>query len=426
MKKKLRILLVWILVSLIFQFGVHSLVNIQVQKVMGLTEVDSEPPITAQLKATIPGSDLTNIQLSYAKDYLAYLEKGTLKIFNLKTEKVVFEKKSSSATEQALGVQAYQWLPDRNILLYLYAKKNPNEVTTVKVYPSQAMTSNPSIKSKTEDPNQAEIVTQEVPAEPRYEKRYGSPQLTELYSVELPNSDEDTAPDDQLQLFDPASGSEEIAKGGKLEKYVVEAATNLMYLTVANGLTQQLMKINVMKKVSILSKPREVIHNMAASDRFASLYIDSEVGSAQQVVAIQYVEALKNDQRLVISKNANDRIIGVRKGKVYLGEVENNQLVKIKTTADLERMKENPTLKTEWEGSIPYPKNIRALIGVQGQVIVYDNQTAYIVSDGHLTEVKLQGDENYVSADGAELIQLIKAGTSTLVELQPLEPLRSA
>ncbi|MDQ7097008.1 hypothetical protein REC12_25775 [Desulfosporosinus sp. PR] len=422
MKKKLRILSVWIVVSLIFQFGGHFLLNSQVQKVMGLTTGDSEPAITVQLKATIPGSDLTNIQLSYAKDYLAYLEKGTLKIFNLKTEKVVFEKKPSSATDQTLGVQAYQWLPDRNILLYLYTRKNPNEVTTVKVYPPQTNASNSAIVPKTEDPNQAKTVTQEVSAEPRYEKRYGSPRLTELYSVELPDSGEDTAPDDQLQPFDPPSGSEEIGKGGKLEKYVVEAATNLMYLTVTNGSTQQLIKIGVMKTVSSLSKSGEVINNMAVSDRFASLYIDSKVGSVQQVVAVHYVEASQKDQRLVISKNANDRILGVRKGKVYLGEVENDQLVKIKTTDDLKEVKENPALKTEWEGSIPYSKNTRALIGVQGQVIVYDNQTAYIVSDGHLTEVKLQGDENYVSADGAELIQVSKAETSTLVELQPLKP----
>lgn len=107
---------------------------------------------------------------------------------------------------------------------------------------------------------------------------------------------------------------------------------------------------------------------------------------------------------------------------MYLGEVENNRLVKIKTTDDLEGMKENPALKTEWQGSIPYPDNISTLIGAQGEVIVYDNQTAYIVGGSELREVKLQGVENYVSADGAELIQLSKAGTSTYVELQPLKP----
>lgn len=416
MKKKLRILFVWILVSLIFQFGGHSLLNMQVQKVMGLTAEDNERPITTLITATIPGSDLTNIQVSYAKDYLAYMENGTLKIFNLRKGKIVFEKKSSSITDQTLGVRTYQWLPDRNILLYFYAKKNPNEVTTVKVYPSQTITSNSSIELKTEDPNQAKIATQEVPVEPRYEKRYGSSQLTELYSLELPNSDEDTAPDDRVHLFDPPSGSQEISKGGKIEKFIVATSTNLMYLTVTNGSTQQLMKIDVMKNVSALNKPRELINNMATSDRYATLYIDSKVGTIHQVVA------LSDGKRQVISKNTNDRIIGVRKGRVYIGEVENNELVKIKTTADLELIQENPSLKTEWEGSIPYSRNIRALIGVNGQIIVYDNQTAYIVTNGHITEAKLQGDENYVSADGAELIQLSKAGTSTLVELQPLKP----
>ncbi|AET65891.1 hypothetical protein Desor_0171 [Desulfosporosinus orientis DSM 765] len=422
MKKKLRILLVWILVSLIFQFGGHWLLNLQIQKVMGLGVVNSELPVTARLKASIPGSELRNIQVSYAKDYLAYMEKDTLKVFNLKKEKIIFEKISPSATDHTLGVLTYQWLPDRNILLYFYARKNPNEVTTVKVYPSQTVPPAPAMDLKTEDPNQAKNLTQEASLEPRYEKRYGSPQLTELYSLELPNSDEDEEPNDRLNSFDPPSGSEEISAGGKLEKFVVAASTNLMYLTVSNGSAQQLMKIDVNKKVSSRSKAREVIENMAVSDRCATLYMDSKVGSVRQVVAIQNLEASKKDQRLVISKNAKDRILGVRKGKVYLGEVENNQLVKIKTTEDLEGMKENPVLKTEWQGSIPYPDNIRTLIGVQGEVIVYDNQTAYIVRDGQLSEVKLQGDENYVSADGAELIQLSKAGTSTRVELQPLEP----
>ena len=422
MKKKLRTILVWILVSLSLQLGGYSLLNNQIQKIMGPMAGDSEPPITSQLKATIPSSDFTNTQVSYAKDYLAYTENGTLRIFNLKKGNVVFEKKSPSSTDQTLGVLTYQWLPDRNILLYFYAKKNPNAVTTVKVTPSKPKISTPSLEPKTEDPNQAKIVPKEVPVEPKLEKRYGSPQITELHSLELPNSDDDTAPDDQLHPFDPPSGSEMISEGGKIEKFVVSTSTNLTYLTVMKGSTQQLMKIDIMKKVSTLNKPRELIDNMAISEQYGTLYIDSKVGGIQQVVAIQYADALKNDKRLVISKNTNDRILGIRNGKVYIGEVENNKLVKIKTTDDLQVMKENPSLKTEWEGSITFNKNTRALIGVNGQIVVYDNQNADIVTDGHLAEVKLQGDENYISVDGAELIQLTKAGTSTLVELQPLKP----
>jgi hypothetical protein len=128
-----------------------------------------------------------------------------------------------------------------------------------------------------------------------------------------------------------------------------------------------------------------------------------------------------NDKRLVISKNSNDRILGIRNGKVYIGEMENSKLVKIKTTDDLQVVKDSPSLKTEWEGSIPINENVRMLIGVTGQLIIYDNQTAYIVADGHLADLKFQGDENYISVDGAEQIQLTRAGTSTTVELQPLK-----
>ncbi|TGE38834.1 hypothetical protein E4K67_04985 [Desulfosporosinus fructosivorans] len=416
MKKKLRILVVWILVSLSFQFGGYSLLNNQIQKVMGVMGGESEPPITPQLKATIPGSDLMNIQVSYAKDYLAYSENGTLKIFNLKKGKVVFEKKSPSTTDKTLGVLTYQWLPDRSTLLYFYAKKNPNEITSVTIYPkataqSPAQNSTPE---KTEDPNQKieKGVPKVVQPQPYTEKRYGNPQLTELYSLELPDSDDDdTPPDNRFNRT-----IDQLPKGGKLENLVFSTPSNLIYLTVKNGSSQLLMEIDIMKDVLTRNKSGEVISNMAASDRYGTLYVTSKIGDTHQVLA------LSGTKRWVISKKSNDRVIGIRAGKVYLGEVINNELVKIKTTSDRSELTDNPSLKTEWEGSIPFNEKVCALIGVNGQIVVYDNQTASIVTEGHLAEVKLQGDENYISVDGAELIQLTKAETSTLVELQPVKP----
>jgi len=419
-KKKLRIILVWTLVSLLLQYGAYSFLNNEVQKVMA-PPVNSEP-ITLQLKATIPGTDLNNIQISYAKDYLAYSENGTLKIFNLTNKKVVFEKKSPSENDKTLGVLTYQWLPDRNTLLYFYVKKNPNPITYVTVYPpkpaQQAPIQPPTpVEPKTEDPNQKivkevpKVVPKEVPVEPRIEKRYGNPQITDLYSLELPNSDENTAPDDRFNRT-----IDEFPAGGKIGDLVVSTSTNLIYLTVKNEATEQLMEINVMKNVRTLSKSGESIDNMAASDRYGTLYIDSKVRTTHQVIA------LEGTKRQIISKNINDRILGIRAGKIYIGEIENNKLVKIKTTTDLVEVTNNPSLKIEWEGSIPFDNNVRTLIGAKGQMIVYNHQTAYIVTAGHLAEVKLHGDENYVSVDGAELIQLTKEGTTTLVELQPLKP----
>ncbi|ODA38818.1 hypothetical protein [Desulfosporosinus sp. BG] len=420
MKKIVRIILIWSLISLLLQFGAYSLLNNQVQKV--LAPPAPSGPITLQLKATIPGTDLTNIQISYAKDYLAYSENGTLKVFNLKKQTVVFEKEPPTPNDETLGVLTYQWLPDRNTLLYFYAKKNPNPVTYVTVYPpkskSQASVQTPQpVEPKTEDPNQKTVkevpkdVTKEVPVEPRIEKRYGNPQITELYSLDLPDSKEDVAPDNRFNRT-----IDQFPAGGEIEEWVDATTTNLMYLTIKNGSAEQLMEIDIMKDISTLSKARETIDNMAASDRYGTLYIDSKVGDSRQVVA------LNGTKRHVISSNGNDRILGIRDGKVYIGEVENDMLVKIKTTTDLSEVKSNPSLTTEWKGSIPFNKNLRTLIGAKGQMVVYDHQTAYIITAGQLKEVKLHGDENYVSVDGAELIQLTRNGTSTLAELQALEP----
>ena len=411
--RKLRIILVWTLVSLFLQGGAYTYMNNKVEAVMAPLVIE---PITLNLKATIPGSNLTNIQISYAKDYLAYTENGTLKIFNLVQGKQVFEKKSPSATDKTLGVLTYQWLPDRNTLLYFYAKKNPNEVTTVKVYPKatvQPPTQKTPVEPNLEDPNQKveKVVPKVVPVEPKIETRYGNPQIAELYSLELPESDDDSLPDDRFN-----QAIETFPKGGKIENLVFSTTSNLIYLTVKNSSTQILMEIDVMKNTRTLNQSGETVGNMAASDRYGTLYLDSKVGKTQQVVA------LNGSKRRVISKNSNDRIIGIRDGKVYIGEVINDELVKIKTTSDRSELTDNPTLKTEWEGNIPF-KNVRMLIGSKGQVVVYDHQIAHIVTDGQMKKIEFAGVDNHISSDGAELIQLNQQGTSTHVELKPLKSL---
>lgn len=424
MRKKLRIILVWTLVSLLLQFGAYAFLDKQVAKVLK-PDTETKEPITKQLEATLPGSDFENIQISYAKDYLAYTENGTLKIFNLKKEKMVFEKKLPTANDKTMGVLSYQWLPDRDTLLYFYAKKNPNPVTyvTVPIKPAEVSPvepktepkTDPKTEPKTEDPNQKtdkqvqKVEPKDVPVKTKTEARYGNPQITELYTLELPNSDEDTAPDDRFNQT-----INEFPAGGKIEELVVSTSTNLIYLTVKNGSTELLMEIDVMKNVRTLNRAGETIDGMAASDRYGTLFINSKIGGTKQVISLGV------GNRHVISKNANDKVLGIRDGKVYIGEVKNSKLVKIKTTEDRSEITDNPSLKTEWEGSIPF-NNVRTLIGSKGQVVIYNQQTAYIITDGQLEELQLLGNENYISDDGAELIQLKRSGTSTLVELQPIK-----
>ncbi|MGC7872248.1 hypothetical protein ACPUYX_12055 [Desulfosporosinus sp. SYSU MS00001] len=438
--KKLRTVAVWTLISLLVQYGGYSYLNHKIQQV--ITPDQSPKIITTLLKATIPGSNLQNVQVSYAKDYIAYSEDGTLKVFNLKKQKVVFEKAPPSGNSSSLGVLTYQWLPDRNTLLYFYAKANPNPYTLETVYPTQnqsktsGQTSQSKVQTpsttepKTEDPNEkanskttdkssdktnsnstTKESTKGQPAKPYVVKHYNNPQLTELYSLDLPDSDDDsTAPDDRFnQTID------NFPAGGTIEECVVSTFTNLMYLTVKSAQSELLLEIDVMKNVKTLSKSGETIDNMAASDRYGTLYLDSKVGSKHEVIA------LDGSKRVVISNNNSDQILGIRDGSVYIGEIENNRLVKIKTTDDLTHVTSNPSLDTLWEGTIPYDDSVRTLIGADGQVIVYNDQTANIITKGNLSEVKLQGDENYVSVDGAELVQLTKNGDSTQAVLQPLK-----
>lgn len=416
MKKKLRTILAWTLVSLLLQYGAYALIENQVGKVLAPQTLNE--PITNSLKATIPGTNLENIQISYEKDYLAYTENGTLKIINLTNSKVVFEKSSPSTTDKTLGVLSYQWLPDRNTLLYFYAKKNPEYVasnTTSSqskiVYLStttQDTTEDTNQSTTTEDPKETPKVTPQVPATTTTEKKVVNPQVTELYALKLPNSDEDTAPDDEFNQ------TINIPAGGKIENVALATSTNLIFFIVKNQSSQSLYEIDVMQHVNTRNRTGEVINTLSVSEINGTLYYDSKLGSTQQVYSY------RAGNRFVVSKNKNDIVLGVKGGKVFIGEVVDNALIKVKTTTDRTEITDNPALKTEWEGSIPFV-DMQTLIGSKGQIIVYNNQTANTITEGQLSTISLAGDENHISFDGAELVQFTRSGTTTLLETQPLK-----
>ncbi|MHB1653306.1 MAG: hypothetical protein ACYCVD_12625 [Desulfitobacteriaceae bacterium] len=77
MLRKLSIIVVWTLVGLIIEFAL-SLQRYKVSLI--LAPVDSgkggSVPIVRSISAEIPGNSLQSLEVSHAKDYLAYLEKG--------------------------------------------------------------------------------------------------------------------------------------------------------------------------------------------------------------------------------------------------------------------------------------------------------------------------------------------------------------
>lgn len=430
-----------------------------------MTPVNTQP-IVRTLKTTINGTNFENMQISYGKDYLAYKENGILKVYNLKQDKQVFAKPAPS-NDKNLGVLYFQWLPDRNTLVYFYARKNPNPVTTeiVPVTPasttSQSTASSntsataqktpassntsptaqkpkgntahaqatPSVQTsapdtaqiqtakpetiKTEDPQQApanSTTPSSTPAqEQRVVTRYSNPQITDLYTLELPNSDENTEPDDR---FNESINS--FPAGGQITDMVVSTFTNLIYLTVKNGSNFQLMEIDVMKNIRNLGRSGEFITEMAASDKFGTLYIESKTGNSK------VIQSLQGSERQTVSDNNTETILGDRLGTLYLGQIEGNNLVKIRSAAESSGTSKLE-FKTIWQGSIPF-KDASVVIGTNSQIVINSNQTAYIIThDGKQKQVELTGKNNFISKDGAELIELTPNGTSTDIELKPLQ-----
>lgn len=170
-----------------------------------------------------------------------------------------------------------------------------------------------------------------------------------------------------------------------------------------------------MKHVHNLSQAGETITNMVASDHYETLYMDINKGNGNEIVAYN------NGQRRVVTNNPHDLIFGDRSGTLYLGQVQDKHLVKVLSAVESSDTSTSLDFKTEWEGSIPFDDNDQVIIGAHNQVIVYDNSTANIIANGKLEQVTLQGEENYITSDGAELVQLTHQGDSTLAELKPFK-----
>lgn len=471
-KKTWRTLLVWACISLVLQFVAYAYINEKVKSVMAPPEVK---PITQQISADIPGVDLKNVQLSYAKDYLAYTQDGVLKVYNLKQNKLVFTKAPLPGSAKNMGVLNYEWLPDRNTLIYFFARKNPNPVVTT-VVPSSGnspATTNPKpgntnspgsttspsgsnsqtsgksspagvqqgsapqtqqgtsaagqtksnatgtsgqVLPKTEDPNEQAkpaapnpVPTQPQP-QPKVEIRKSNPQLTDLYTLEFPESDDlKDKPDDRFNQT-----LTNFPAGGEIVQMAFSTYTNLMYITIKAGNTTELLEIDVMKNVRTINRSGEQILGISASERNGTLYVESKSGGKKQILAVD------GYKRKLISGDPDMEILGNRAGILYLGEVKNGILTKILTLTESPDLKENPALKTIWLGSLEF-ENRNVQIGTEQRVILYDAKAVDVIKDGKDRTIELHGDASYVSVDGAELMELNRQGETTHVELRPLE-----
>lgn len=401
MKNKIRMLATWTVIGLLIQFGAYSFLEYKITQVMSPPKPEA---ITTKLEADIPGTNLQNVQVSYAKDYLAYIENGALKVYNMEQGRIVFEKGPVPGSNKNMGILNYQWLPDRNTLIYFYAQKNPNPVTTEVIKPIQK---SPTVAAS-ENPVKESGEESHTSNEPQVVKKY-NPQLTELYTLELPDSKELTSPDDRLNR-----AIDSFPENGKITQMEFSTYTNLIYLTVDTEKSTRLLEIDVMQNVRILNQPGERIYNIAVSDRHGTLYLDSKLNGEKKI------SALNSWKRDMVFKDPGYTVLGDRDGVLYLGEIKNNKLTKVIAAEDRVDSKEKLEFKTVWEGSVPVDDS-QIIVGADKQVIVYGDKAVYVIKDGRAEQPELDGDLNLVSQDGAELIGLSPNGSATHVNLKPLK-----
>jgi len=421
-----RTIAIWTLISMVLQFGVYFLLNNAIEKVMNpqmgttattLAAQSAATPTTVTVNAVLPDLSLYNVQISYDKNYLAYMVDGVFKVFDIKNNKVVFTKAPDSGSGKNMGVLNYQWLADRNSLIYFFAKMATVTTTT------SSDTDNARVSAKAsstpynaEDPNATPEITStpeptETPASTKKtstsKTTTSTQQVTELNTLDLTDNDSST-PDDRHYI-----NLNSFPAGGQISQIASSTYTNLIYIDVKTGTTEKLMEIDVMNNSKFLQLSGETITNIVTSDRYGTLYLESKSGNTKQIIA------LNGTKRKTVSKNANYIILGGKSGVIYFGEVSNDKLTKILSGTESSDNTKTLELSQIWEGEIPY-KDMSAIIGSSGQVIIYGDKTAYVVYDGKENTVSFTGEKNYVSSDGAEQIQLTRSGYQTKLALNPL------
>ncbi|NLM22117.1 MAG: hypothetical protein GX207_10310 [Peptococcaceae bacterium] len=382
----LRTFAVWTLVSLILQFGLYFFLNNAAARIMSVPQIPAGQPPVYYLEADLPDSNPENIQISYTKDYLAYMADGVFKVFNLKQNKPVFSKGPVSPEEKGLGVLNYQWLPDRNTLIYFYAKKNPNPYSIV-------------------------LVPRSAPAQEELERvTVYTPQLTYLYTLELPDSNEDISPVDRENITISNFPAE-----GKVKQIATSTYTNLIYVLIETNSAPTLMEIDVMYNVRFLQQAGETILDFAASDQLGTLFVQNQRAGNKHILAVE------GEQRTPIAVNNNYIILGSCSNNLYIGEVIHNRLTQIFVCNDSPKLDKDDKYKLSsfWQGEIPFTEG-QVGIDSQGKIVIYEANRAYIITEGGLKTKTIEGDNNFLSPDGAALIKLTKRPNGAGVQIIPL------
>ncbi len=305
-------------------------------------------------------------RLSFNNRYLAYISdnqdndelqgRGTLNIIDLTANKRVF----ISDHKLTASVLGYEWLPDRNSLVYLVRENTPGRA---------------SLQLYTLDLN---ISSTEI--------------ITAKYNRDLP------------------------VAADKLAAVEISTYTNHLYfLLVQNAVkpSQQLVRMDIMKTVNIVNLHGEAIQKIAVSNKFGTAYIESIVNSQKSIVAL-------NLGRAVISADPAATLLGCDNDQLYLGRLMLNRLEEIKIYRDPVSAASGTLI---WQGGgIPYTDITRVFCTDNKVIIQNPDRIDSIDQNGKHKSMRVNANHiQVISPTGKMMMAISSSQNKTHYTWQAIE-----
>ena len=270
-----------------------------------------------------------NLQLSYNNKYLSFIKNNSLEVIDLYKNELVFN--SSLFLDPSSEMLNYRWLPDRNSLLFF---------------------STGSDQSK-----------------------------TYLYSLDFNNY----ASTEYIPKLDREL-SFSIANILNIE---MSTYTNNLYVLFEDAKQTRLIKIDIMKSINWLDIPQENIHNIAVTNKYGNLFVETSDNLSKKIIL------LDGQERKIVSSHPDDILMGTKDNTVYIGRVDNGYLQELYIYNSDEK---GGTLINVWQGKIPYEKK--------------EQQLAVTFTEGTLTQTQFPEGLIVMSPTGNIYLQVIpvKAG----------------
>jgi len=345
--KRTKDILVLIIASLIVQGIVFTFFNWKAEQLLN-------PYFQADKRFTIgfDFQDADSLALSFNNRYLSGIIEDNLSIIDLVNNKIVF---NSEILEDNSSILSYKWLPDRNSLIFI--------------------------------------------------RRSGlSPSSVSLYSVDLQTGN---LPEQEFPEPVPVRSFE--LSVNEISSIGISTYTNNMYIVYRDYQWKQyISKIDIMKNINSLNLPQEEIQAMALSNKFGTLWLQSESREEYSIFAFD------ESNKRIVSSNTDAVLLGCLDERVFIGTVRNDQLQSIIVyNGEMENPEEQKSVF--WQGEIEMNKPQDVVCNDDIVLLKNENSLEVIYADGRNLHKEIEkGHIFLLSQTGRMYLEIIpRNGVST-------------